>query len=164
MSPADRSQCHRQPHHHREVRDYPDTPLRFQIFIFKMFVIFIYICTILVQTFIKCWNLEFLDFPDVPVLVIPATILYNIFLVNDRVHVVQNVWYMINSTKLHYCFNFLLHHAMTTALLSMNHTVLFINKQLIVCIPSALIFHNGSILHLYLQCAPFLHWSWKIKF
>ena len=39
-----------------------------------MFVIFIYICTILVQTFtIKCWNLEFLDFPDVPVLVIPAT-------------------------------------------------------------------------------------------
>ena len=73
MSPADRSQCHRQPHHHPEVRDYPDTPLRFQIFIFKMFVIFIYICTILVQTFIKCWNLEFLDFPDVPVLVIPAT-------------------------------------------------------------------------------------------
>ena len=73
MSPADRSQCHRQPHHHREVRDYPDTPLRFQIFIFKMFVIFIYICTILVQTFIKCWNLECLVFPDVPALVIQAT-------------------------------------------------------------------------------------------
>ena len=30
MRPADRSQCHRQPHHHLEVRDYPDTPLRFQ--------------------------------------------------------------------------------------------------------------------------------------